>query len=344
MSRFLITGHTGFKGSWLTVLLKELGHEVVGYSLKAETISLFEQADIKQLLTKNVYGDIRDKENLAKFISSCDVDYVIHFAAQPLVSVGYSDPLRTFTTNVNGTLNILETCKNVDKIKKIAIITTDKVYSNTNHKTAFKEDHPLGGKDPYSASKSMADILSQSYAETSEKKNIFIARGGNVIGGGDFSHNRIIPDLYRAYIAGKDLEIRNPQHIRPWQHVLECLSGYLSIFEIDSYHKQNLAWNIGPLEDDLKTVENLVNVARETLNVTVKYSGEKHLEESPYLVLDSNKLTTQTHWKQALNFEASVDLTAKWYSRYANGENAFALVTEQTRDYLTNLPYSLGYL
>ena len=224
---FLITGHTGFKGTWLTLMLTRLGHQVSGISLPPEKISMFNLLDIEKILNKNFYFDIRDRSKLEKTLNDSSPDVVIHLAAQSLVISGYENPVDTFEINVNGTLNVLTAVAKQKSIKAQLIVTTDKVYKNDNRLNGYKETDPLGSSDPYSTSKAMADLLTQAWIANEQTIPTAILRAGNVLGGGDFSENRLIPDFIRSIQNESKIVVRYPAAMRPWQHVIEPLVGYL---------------------------------------------------------------------------------------------------------------------
>jgi CDP-glucose 4,6-dehydratase len=228
---FLITGHTGFKGAWLSLLLRERGHNVSGISLEPENNTLYKSASIGKFFEHDIRCDIRDLDRLQRNFNSISPDVVIHLAAQALVRESYKDPIRTFETNVHGTINVLKASQNLPKLKAQLIVTTDKVYKNMDKLNAYIESDPLGGQDPYSASKAMADIATQSWLSSFVNAPTGIARAGNVIGGGDISTDRLIPDLIKSYTSGLTPRLRAPKAVRPWQHVLDCLNGYLSLVD-----------------------------------------------------------------------------------------------------------------
>jgi CDP-glucose 4,6-dehydratase len=307
---FFITGHTGFKGSWMTLLLKELGHEVSGLSLKPDKDGLFVRANIQGELKNHFLGDIRKKNLVAEAIGQTSPDFAIHMAAQPLVMRGYEDPSETFTTNVDGTRNFLDAVTTCSQPPITLVVTTDKVYRDEKNGCAYTENHPLGGRDPYSASKSMSDILAQSYAHLFPSQKIFIARAGNVIGSFDISEKRLIPDIVRAKRSGRELEIRNPLAVRPWQHVLDCLAGYLA-FVMVAKNRNDLpiALNFGPDPNSFRTVEDVLSTARSVLKelnyrVTHKKDAPR---ESEFLTLDSSAAELSLGWKNKIEFERAVE-------------------------------------
>jgi len=333
--RVLITGHTGFKGSWLTLLLAEMGHEVHGYSLREETESLYRQAQIADFLKSSTYGDIRNQETFKNAILSIKPDVLIHMAAQAFVLEGYLKPIETFETNFTGTLNVLRFAQE-HELRAVLIVTTDKVYKiiDGNHK--YKESDYLGGSDPYSASKVAADVAAQSIAKLSEKSVISIARAGNVVGGGDYGSNRIIPDLFRAAATGTRAVIRNPGAIRPWQHVLDCLYGYWRIIENSLENSKSEIWNIGPSDNLKVSVSQICESFQRyfSLDNLIEVSKFNSPQETNYLRLDSSKIYSQLGWRNRLGTEQSLAWTFDWYKDYLAGNSAQSLTLKQINEYL----------
>ncbi len=263
--KVFITGHTGFKGSWMTIIFNLLGAKVYGYSLKPKKSSLYTFVNIEKMMIKSTIGDLRDYKKLKRTIYKISPDFLIHMAAQPLVRYSYDHPKYTYEVNTMGTLNILNILNEIETIRNVLIITTDKVYKNINKKKYFKEVDELGGYDPYSNSKACAELICKSYFDSffSKKKiSCVTARAGNVIGGGDFSKNRIIPDFFRAYENNKKLLLRYPNSIRPWQHVIEPLYGYILLLMSISKQKKtvNGAWNFGPKKVNNLKVKNIISI------------------------------------------------------------------------------------
>lgn len=316
---FFVTGHTGFKGAWLTLLLKSRGHEVSGFSNIAKNKDLYTTANLKSLLKYDFCGDVRNEEQIKDAINVSNPDVIIHLAAQSLVLRSYKDPVETFTTNVNGTLNLLNIASNFSGIKAILIITTDKVYRNDEKKTGYLESDSLGGHDPYSASKAMADLLTQSFINLNGSIPIGIARAGNVIGGGDFGEHRIIPDIIRAINTSFPLVLRNPNSVRPWQHVLDCLTGYLSIVDLMIKTQRSGIWNIGPRLTDYKPVNEIVNYFISNWpNKLSKSLQPTKYQETNFLTLDSSKIMKESGWRNVLDFEKSLLWTSNWYNKTIN--------------------------
>ena len=315
---YLVTGHTGFKGSWLSLMLQMQGHTVSGVSLDPLEKSLFNQANLGEIFENDFRIDIRNSKELTQAIVKIEPEVVIHLAAQPLVRESYKDPIGTFETNVLGTLNVLEATKGLSNLKATLIITTDKVYKNHNHLRGYVETDELGGDDPYSASKAAADIATQSWVKSFATTPMAVARAGNVIGGGDWATDRIIPDLVNAYSSNQLPVLRYPDAIRPWQHVLDCLNGYQVL--INKMLSDGIAgeWNFGPHLEEKHSVSNLVETfsnaweVRDTDN-TWTLENTNHPHEAGYLLLDSNKARNSLGWKIKLDFQDSVNLTSHWY-------------------------------
>ncbi len=322
--RILLTGHTGFKGAWLSLILKERGHEVIGLSLEAEPLSLFNLIRDEINFTEDLRVDIRNRSELISSVKRVKPDYIFHLAAQPLVSEGYNNPLETFDVNFTGTLNVLYAAHVTETVRGITVVTTDKVYRNNDGEESFKEDSPLGGFDPYSASKSAADILAQSWSSIATDIPITVVRAGNVIGGGDFAHHRLVPDLVRTMNSGVVFEIRHPEATRPWQHVLDCLSGYLSAADHGLCNSTSQTWNIGPEKEDCKTVREFIdkfesqwtNSGRKILETP----SELNFKEATTLFLDTKKARTTLNWNNSLKLDESIRLTVKWYKVYSTNE------------------------
>lgn len=314
--KYLITGHTGFKGSWLALMLKELGHEVSGVSLEPEEQSLFIQADLSEVFEEDIRSDIRNLESLRSHFLRIDPQIIIHFAAQPLVRYSYQHPLETFDANVMGTLNVLEAAKGLSELKATLIITTDKVYKNYGHLRGYVETDELGGEDPYSASKAAADIAAQSWIKSFGNYPIAIARAGNVIGGGDWATDRLIPDLVKFYLGNKSAIVRNPDSVRPWQHVLDCLDGYLSL--IDSMLESGVSgeWNFGPDHHQKHSVQEVIEEFSQHFKIDCApwiLDSQINPSESNLLLLDSTKARSQLKWRDQLDFQESLSWTANWY-------------------------------
>ena len=312
--KYLITGHTGFKGSWLAAMLKMQGNQVYGVSLNPVKYSHYELANIKKFLNRDIRLDIRNGKSLIRIFRKIQPDVILHLAAQPLVRESYKNPLYTFETNVIGTMNVLNASSKTDNLKATLVVTSDKVYKNREDKTPFIETDPLGGEDPYSSSKAAADLATQAWRSSYGTSPIAIARAGNVIGGGDFATDRIIPDIVRAIKQNKNLVLRNPNSLRPWQHVLDCLNGYQKLLDMEIENKIESEWNFGPDNLIQHTVYDLVNSFQKSygkdLNIKVEPNNKK---ESAYLALNSNRSRSELKWKEKLSFYESIKWTADWY-------------------------------
>ena len=320
--RYLVTGHTGFKGSWLSLMLANSGHEVFGLSLDPEETSLFATAELSPIFSIDCRLDIRDKDEVEKYIKQIDPEVVIHLAAQPLVRYSYQYPIETYSTNVMGTLNVLEATRSAKSLLATLIITTDKVYKNIGQLSGYVESDPLGGDDPYSASKAAADIATQSWIKSFSERPVAIARAGNVIGGGDWASDRLIPDLVRSFSSGVTPVVRNPLAVRPWQHVLDCLNGYINLVDSLLVGRDGGEWNFGP--DHL--VHHIVSEVVETfaheygfLGTPWKLDTGANPHESNFLLLDSRKARSELGWVDLLDFNSSISWTAAWYKTWASG-------------------------
>lgn len=308
---FFVTGHTGFKGAWLTLLLRQLGHRVSGLALDPVDGGLFSLANLEAEMESHVIADIRDLEAVKKAVRDARPDFAIHMAAQPLVLQSYKDPVETYTTNVDGTLNFLRAISELEQPPISLVVTTDKVYRDDN-KTSYNESDALGGSDPYSASKAMADILTQSWMVTNPRLQLFVARAGNVIGMFDISENRIVPDIQRAVESGKALEIRHPGAVRPWQHIFDCLGGYLRLL-LSANKLKDLprVYNFGPPAESIRTVSELIAVAKESFPelATVDANLPETPKETEFLALDSSRAESILGWRNLINFELAVRLS-----------------------------------
>lgn len=332
---FLITGHTGFKGAWLSLFLLERGHRVSGISLAPEIDTLFMRAGIGGLLEKDIRCDIRDKNNLAYEVKNINPDVVVHLAAQSLVLESYKNPLETFETNVMGTINLLAASQKLVDLQAQLIITTDKVYKNIGKLSGYVESETLGGDDPYSASKAMADIATQSWLSSYVNPPTAIARAGNVIGGGDFSADRLVPDLMNAYSLGLTPKLRAPESIRPWQHVLDCLNGYLLLVDSIIEKKSNGAWNFGPIENQVRTVAEVANIAGGVWGVEKNWESDskQYPHEATVLTLNSNKARSELGWSDKLSFQESIEWTSRWYKNVNAGKDPLDETLKNIRDF-----------
>ena len=323
--RVFITGHTGFKGSWLAIWLKSLGAEVAGYALAPSTTP--NHLNILSLEMHTVLADIRDKKRIIAEMKVFQPDIVFHLAAQPLVRYSYLEPSETYETNVIGTLNVLEACSNTVSVKAVVCVTTDKVYENKEVIEGYQEQDRLGGYDPYSASKACAEILTASYvssyfnlAHYGNQHEVLIAtaRGGNVIGGGDWSEDRLVPDIARTVGSGAKLEIRSPESVRPWQHVLDCLSGYLLLGERLLSGEKEFAgsWNFGPLEEEMIKVKEIISIAQSYWKEFPVEFSSSELHETGLLRLKCDKAVNELSWTPVLNNSEMFAFTFEWYKDF----------------------------
>lgn len=347
----LLTGHTGFKGSWLSLWLQSLGANVIGYALAAPTNpSLFEVAEVESGMI-SVIGDIRDLNNLQTVFAEYQPEIVIHMAAQPLVRYSYINPVETYSTNVMGTVNLLEAVRQCASVKAVVNITTDKCYENQEWAWSYRENEPMGGYDPYSNSKGCAELVSAAYrssffnSDTYAQHGVALAtvRAGNVIGGGDWAQDRLIPDMVNAFEQGQFVHIRNPHAIRPWQHVLEPLRGYLTLAEKLYQHGSSYAeaWNFGPNDEDAKPVlwivEQMANLWGQTGRWRIDVSEHPH--EAHYLKLDISKARSRLDWHPRLRLNDALQLIIDWSKQRQTGVNVRQLTLTQIHDYqsLTSL-------
>ena len=338
--KVLITGHTGFKGSWLTKILTQNNAIVLGYSLEAGKNSHFTMLNMGQEI-ESVYGDIRDKEKLSNVISEFAPEIVFHLAAQPLVRLSYQDPVATMETNIMGSVNILDAVRTSESIRSLVFVTSDKCYENLDWVWGYRENDRLGGRDPYSASKGAAEIVFSSYQrsffESCRAIGSASVRAGNVIGGGDWALDRLIPDCIRAIESEKPLEIRNPSATRPWQHVLEPLSGYLLLAKClyEDHKKFSGAWNFGPKPDQVRTVIEVAEkifkeIGRGTVNVT---SNSSAMHEANLLQLNCEKAHQVLGWYPKWSVEKTIVETANWYQKFLNKNSIIKETERQIEEY-----------
>lgn len=334
--RVFLTGHTGFKGSWLTLWLHALGAKVYGYALPPDsTPALFDVANIEALLSKHTLADIRDSKALATAISEAQPEIVLHLAAQPLVRRSYLDPVETYSTNVMGTVNLLEAIRQSGTVKAVVNVTTDKCYENKEWLWSYREDEPMGGHDPYSSSKGCAELVTASYRNSflsAQGIGVATARAGNVIGGGDWSTDRLIPDFLRAVDAGELLKIRSPHATRPWQHVLEPLKGYLLLAEAlyDNPKTFGTAWNFGPSEQDAREVSWIVeSLAQQIPDMRWKVDTNPQPHEAHLLKLDSSKARHLLHWQPAWGIETALQKIAEWHLAWKGQQDMHAFCLSQ---------------
>lgn len=339
--RVLLTGHTGFKGSWLLVLLDALGAKVTGLALAPDTVpSMFDCVGGAALCGHHV-ADIGDAAAVEAIVTRAEPEIVLHLAAQPLVRASYADPLGTYRTNVMGTAHVLEACRKTVSVRTIVSVTTDKCYANDGRTEGYREDAPLGGHDPYSNSKACAELVSacwrDSYLATSGI-GLATARAGNVIGGGDWSADRLVPDAVRAFSSGRTLEIRNPDAVRPWQHVLEPLAGYLLLAETLSANPAGFArgWNFGPAPTDVASVREVIDLLGRHWGVPKPWAQQpgEHPHEAAMLTLDSSAAAEALGWRPRLTLDRALKLTADWYRT----DDQRAATYSQAEDFLAMAP------
>ena len=328
---YLVTGHTGFKGAWLTHWLLHRGHRVSGIALDPEPGSLFARCDLGSLMSADLRLDIRQQGPLQAAVAELAPDVVVHLAAQPLVRESYRDPRTTFETNVMGTLNVVQAVSRTPSVTAQVIVTTDKVYRNVRQIWGYRETDPLGGDDPYSASKAMADILTASWVQSFPGPPTAIARAGNVIGGGDVGQDRLLPDLLRQFADGQPAIIRYPDAVRPWQHVLDCLNGYLMLAEALLAGQGTGAWNFGPDAASFVPVRVIADKACDLWGDGAHWQhvnqGAPH--EAELLALDARKAQVDLHWRNVLDLDASLAWTVSWEQARLAGSDPGALTRGQ---------------
>lgn len=343
----LVTGHTGFKGGWLSLWLHELGAKVAGLSLPAPTDpSFFEQTRLEQLVDHSI-GDIRDLNTVHDAVERTRPEVIFHLAAQPLVRYSYANPVETYATNVMGTVHVLEAARMVPGVKAVVCITTDKCYENREWVWPYRESDPMGGFDPYSSSKGAAELVIAAYRRSyPDAPGIASVRAGNVIGGGDWAQDRLVPDIIRAMLSNQKLEIRNPRSVRPWQHVLEAIGGYLMIGErlLDGDGSVASAFNFGPSEDDSRPVDWIVEKMLGSWGGNLGWSTPDGAQphEATLLRLDSSKARAQLGWRPRLGLAEALDKVTDWHQRVAAGDDARAVAIEQIREYASRPMGELG--
>ena len=341
--KVLLTGHTGFKGSWLSTWLKKLGAELIGISKDTPTVpSLFELAQVSQKMV-SITGDINEIDDLEKIVSKYKPEIVIHMAAQSLVRKSYESPIDTFTTNVIGTANLLDVVKRIGGTRVFINVTSDKCYANTNQVNGFSEDSPMGGYDPYSSSKGCAELVTSAYRRSFlQNQGIGLAsvRAGNVIGGGDWAENRLIPDILRSFEKNKSVVIRNPKATRPWQHVLEPLSGYLILAQkmYDDKNKYAEGWNFGPNEKDVKSVDWILD---KMINKWPDASWKLDRDSSPYeagfLQLDIAKTKSKLGWRPVWELSYTLEKIISWHKAWLDKEDMQVICLEQIEEYMKDM-------
>jgi CDP-glucose 4,6-dehydratase len=339
--KVFVTGHTGFKGSWLCLWLDEVGAEVHGYSLPPPTNpSLFEMARIEQTLKSSVMGDVRDLPKLEQALAAAQPDIVIHMAAQTLVRYSYREPVETFGTNVLGTTHLLDAVRRVPSVRAVVVVTSDKCYYNEEWVWGYREDSRLGGHDPYSASKGAAEIVVAAYfgPESGSPTVVGSGRAGNVIGGGDWALDRLVPDIIRTLLEKQPTLIRNPQATRPWQHVLEPLNGYLVLAErlYNERHKFASGWNFGPPESSEKTVGWIVEHLYKLWGVDYPWVKDKEAgpPENTFLKLDASKAHAYLGWWPKLDLPETLAWIVRWTRRYEAGEDMRNATLDDIRQFM----------
>jgi CDP-glucose 4,6-dehydratase len=343
-----MTGHTGFKGGWLSLWLSSMGAKVTGYSLAPNTTpSFYDVAGIEDVMEKSIIADIRDLDTLRLAMTAANPEIVIHMAAQPLVRYSYANPVETYATNVMGTVNVLESIRGLHSVRATVVVTTDKCYENKEWVWGYRENEPMGGYDPYSNSKGCAELVTSAYRQSYFSEALYAkhrhalasARAGNVIGGGDWSDDRLIPDALKAFESSKPLMIRNPLATRPWQHVLEPLSGYLVLAQAlyQSGVKFASGWNFGPRDDDARRVQEVINLLIEKSPAGAKW--EQDQSEQPHeahsLKLDCSKADQLLGWRPRWSLETAVQNIADWQKAYLAKENMQAVSLKQIHSYQT---------
>ena len=333
--KYLITGHTGFKGSWLVLLLQTLGHSVHGLSLPPEKESLYNILDLKAAMNSETFSDIRNFGTTKKYFEDVNPEVVIHLAAQALVNESYLNPIETIDTNTVGTFNVLKAAENLKNLKCVLIVTTDKVYRIDGRTTPYFETDSLGYTDPYGTSKAAADLIAQSWIHKDKHYAVGIARAGNVIGGGDFGKFRLIPDIYRSLKTKIPVEIRHPESIRPWQFVLDCLNGYLKFVNFMIESKSSDILNFGPDERDFKNVDEVIqNFSKYFRELKWLNSSENRFKETSILKLDSSKARNLLSWKNKYGLQKNIENTANWFSAYMQNQTMKKYSQEIINDFI----------
>jgi CDP-glucose 4,6-dehydratase len=341
--RVFLTGHTGFKGSWLSLWLALLGAKVKGYALNPPTSpSLFDEAKVGKVIDSQI-GDIRDQNALYKSMTEFNPDILIHMAAQPLVRYSYDAPIETYEVNVIGTAKVLEVARSCVDLKVIVNITTDKCYENDSRSQGYKEDDPMGGHDPYSSSKGCAELVTSAYRRSFFKERgigIASVRAGNVIGGGDWADDRLIPDILRSFEKNESVVIRNPKATRPWQHVLEPLSGYLILAERLYKNQKEYAegWNFGPNEQDAKPVDWILDeMTLKWPNSGWKLDKNSNPHEADFLKLDITKAELRLNWKPVWELSYTLEKIIEWHKAWLNKENMQSVCLKEIKAYMNDI-------
>ena len=344
--KVFITGHTGFKGSWLTYILSELGAEIKGYSLPPEEDKvLFRGLKLEEKIN-SIYGDINDFKRIKDEINNFNPEILFHLAAQPLVRPSYDDPRKTFETNILGTFNVLESARLSNNLKSIIIVTSDKCYQNKEWDYSYRENDQLGGYDPYSASKACTEIIAQSMRSSYFNSHIGFStvRAGNVIGGGDFSTDRLFPDIARSMSNDHSLIIRNPLATRPWQHVIEPLFGYIELAKNQYTNPVDYSfeWNIGPYSQNSLSVESVLRMINKNFPDLINWKLDKGYKphEAQSLTLDSSKFIKCNNWMPTWDIHKTIKKTIMWYRGYLDGVNIESLCNDDVNNYLKEIKVS----
>lgn len=344
--KVFLTGHTGFKGGWLSVWLSSMGAKVTGYALRPETDpNFFDVVDVASFLDKSYIDDIRDLNALKLAITHAMPDVLIHMAAQPLVRYSYVNPIETYSTNIMGTVNVLEAARSVDSLKSIVVVTTDKCYQNQEWVWGYRENEPLGGVDPYSSSKACAELVTTAYRHSffsgnngSSSAAIASARAGNVIGGGDWSVDRLIPDALAAFSSGSPLVLRNPLATRPWQHVLEPLSGYLILAQALFQYGESFAsaWNFGPENEGNKSVQQVIDILNGALGDKLEWKQDSSSQayEAQLLKLDCSKAHKHLCWTPKWRLGQSIGAIIEWHKAFIARKDMKQITLDQINRYL----------
>ena len=340
--RVLVTGHTGFKGGWLALWLASMGARVMGYALAPSTQpSLWQYSEGYSGLSSTI-ADVRDLATLTETVKTFRPEIVFHLAAQALVRASYEDPVGTYSANVMGTVHVLEAVRHTPGVRAVVVVTSDKCYENREWVWGYRESEPMGGRDPYSNSKGCAELVTaayrSSYFSAAGSAAVASARAGNVIGGGDWAADRIVPDIVRAAIAGDPVRIRNPNATRPWQHVLEPLSGYLQLAEslCNAPAEHSEGWNFGPTDEDAVPVGQIVSTVSRLWGPAARWVADKgpHPHEAHFLKLDSSKARSRLGWRPRLGLASALEWTVEWYKTQAQGGDARALTLAQIERYM----------
>jgi CDP-glucose 4,6-dehydratase len=343
--KVFVTGHTGFKGSWLCLWLQEMGAVVMGYSLEPDTQpSLFNEAKVGETMVSEI-GDVRDLEHIKNSMVDFNPDILLHLAAQPLVRKSYQDPVETYSTNVMGTVNVLEAARKTPSLKSVVVVTTDKCYENKEWEWGYRENEPMGGHDPYSSSKGCAELVTSAYIRSffniPNSAAVASARAGNVIGGGDWADDRLVPDILSAFAKAEPVIIRNPLSTRPWQHVLEPLSGYLVLAEALYHHSHTYegGWNFGPKDEDCRSVGDILDTMTSLWGEGASWELDKNNNphEAGFLKLDCSKSKSKLNWQPKWNLDQTLEKIIEWHKGFDNQEDVKAMCLREIREYTNTI-------